>query len=167
MNLGRWGNFGIDVQNTGQSDAWNVSLRDLLPNGATGGMCNLTPQILSAQVFAADGVTAVAGKGPLNQGSDYSLNYSAAPNCQLDMTMLTAAGTIGPNQRLIVRYRTQLDPNTQNGATLTNIAGAIQWFNGDSSVDGRTDVHRAFDQRDARHPGQSGRLHGDGGPDGI
>ena len=138
MNLGRWGNFGIDVQNTGQSDAWNVSLRDLLPNGATGGMCNLTPQILSAQVFAADGVTAVAGKGPLNQGSDYSLNYSAAPNCQLDMTMLTAAGTIGPNQRLIVRYRTQLDPNTQNGATLTNIAGAIQWFNGDSSVDGRT-----------------------------
>ena len=133
MNLGQWGNFGIDVQNTGPSDAWNVSLRDLLPHGATGGMCNLTPEILSAQVFAADGVTAVAGKGPLNQGSDYSLNYSAAPNCQLDITMLTAAGTIGPNQRLIVRYRTQLDANTQNGATLTNIAGAIQWFNGDSS----------------------------------
>ena len=138
LNLGRWGNFGIDVQNSGPVDAWNVSLRDLLPNGATGGMCNLTPQILSAQVFAADGVTAVAGKGPLIQGSDYSLNYSAAPNCQLDMTMLTAAGTIGPNQRLIVRYRTQLDPNTQNGATLNNIAGAIQWFDGDSSVDGRT-----------------------------
>src|SRR6476660_2922707 len=82
MNLRQWGNFGIDVQNTGQTDAWNVSLRDLLPNGATDGMCNLTPQILSAQVFAADGVTAVAGKGPLNQGSDYSLTYSAAPNCQ-------------------------------------------------------------------------------------
>ena len=137
MSLGQWGNFSIEVQNTGQSDAWNVSLRDLLPNGATSGMCNLTPQILSAQVFAADGVTAVAGKGLLNQGSDYSLNYSAALNCQLDVTMLTAAGTIGPNQRLIVRYRTQLDPTTQNGATLTNTAGAIQWFNGDSSVDGR------------------------------
>src|SRR2546429_9787109 len=64
MNLGAWGNFGIDVQNTGQSDAWNLSLRDVLPNGTTGGMCNLTPQILSAQVFAADGVTAVPGKGP-------------------------------------------------------------------------------------------------------
>jgi len=137
MSLGQWGNFSIDVQNTGQSDAWNVSLRDLLPNGTTGGMCNLTPQILSAQVFAADGVTAVPGKGPLNQGSDYSLNYSTAFNCQLDITMLTAAGAIGPNQRLIFRYRTQLDPNTQNGVTLTNIAGAIQWFNGDSSVNGR------------------------------
>ena len=47
--------------------------------------------------------------------------------------MLTAAGTIGPNQHLIIRYRTQLDANTQNAVTLTNIAGAIQWFNGDSS----------------------------------
>src|SRR5207302_5245201 len=123
----------IDVQNTGPGDAWNASLRDLLPHGATGGMCNLTPEILSAQVFAADGITPVAGKAPLNRGSDYSLSYSAAPNCQLDITMLTAAGMIGPNQRLIVRYRTQLDGNTQNGVTLTNIVGALQWFNGDSS----------------------------------
>src|SRR3989441_1500765 len=137
LNLGQWGNFGIDVQNTGLSDAWNVSLRDLLPQGATGGMCDLTPQILSAQVFAADGVTPVPGKGPLNPGSDYSLSYSAAPNCQLDLTMLTAAGRIGPNERLIIRYRTQLDAKTQNGVTLTNVAGAIQWFNGDSSIPSR------------------------------
>src|SRR2546422_4392869 len=137
MNLGQWGNFGIDVRNTGLSDAWNVSLRDLLPQGATGGMCDLTPQILSAQVFAADGVTPVPGKGPLNPGSDYSLSYSAAPNCLLDLTMLTAAGRIGPNERLIIRYRTQLDAKTQNGVTLTNVAGAIQWFNGDSSIPSR------------------------------
>src|SRR5437773_1626897 len=137
MNLGQWGNFSIDVQNTGPSDAWNATLRDLLPHGATGGMCDLTPAILSAQVFAADGVTAVAGKGPLNAGSDYSLSYNAAPNCQLDMTMLTAGGRIGPNERLIVRYQTQLDATTQNGVTLTNVAGAIQWFNADSSVSSR------------------------------
>src|SRR5438034_3260738 len=137
MNLGQWGNFAIDIQNTGPSDAWNATLRDLLPHGATGGMCDLTPEILSAQVFAADGVTAVAGKGPLNAASDYSLSYSAAPNCQLDITILTAGGRIGPNERLIVRYRTQLDATTQNGVTLTNVAGAIQSFNADSSVSGR------------------------------
>ena len=137
MSLGQWGNFGLDVQNTGGSDAWNVSLRDLLPAGATGGMCNLTPGILSAQVFAADGVTAVAGKGPLNQGSDYTFSYSAVPNCQLNLTMLTAAGTISPNQRLIIHYQTQLDANSLNGATLTNVAGAIQWFNGSSSAGNR------------------------------
>src|SRR5213593_679530 len=67
MSLGQWGNFAIDVQNTGPGDAWNASLRDLLPRGATGGMCNLTPEILSAQVFATDGVTPVPGKGPLNR----------------------------------------------------------------------------------------------------
>src|SRR5262249_20307118 len=134
MNLGQWGTFGLDIQNTGAGEAWNVSLRDLLPQGATGGMCNLTPAILSAQVFAADGVTPVSGKGPLNQGSDYSLSYS---NCQLNVTMLTAAGTISPNQHLIISYQTQLDANSQNGVTLTNVAGAIQWFNGDSSVTSR------------------------------
>src|SRR5206468_1028769 len=133
MNLGISGTFGLDVQNTGGSDAWNVSLRDLLPNGANGGMCALTPVILTAQVFAADGVTPVAGKGPLNQGSDYSLSYSAAPNCQLNLTMVTAAATISPTQHLIIRYQTQLDANSQSGATLTNIAGATQWFNGDSN----------------------------------
>ena len=68
MNLGQWGNFAIDVQNTGLSDAWNATIRDLLPDGATGGMCDLTPEILSVQVFAADGVTPVPGKGPLSPG---------------------------------------------------------------------------------------------------
>ncbi len=144
MNLGQWGNFGIDVQNTGLGDAWNTSLRDLLPHGATGGMCDKTPEILSAQVFAADGVTPAPGKGPLNQGSDYSLSYGAAPNCQLDITMLTAAGRIGPNERLIIRYRTQLDSNTQNNVTLTNVAGAIQWFNGDSSNPNRLSYTRTL-----------------------
>jgi large repetitive protein len=144
MNLGQWGNFALDVQNTGLTDAWNASLRDLFPRGATGGMCDVTPQILSAQVFAADGVTPVPGKGPLNLGSDYSLSYSAAPNCQLDITMLTAAGRIGPNERLIIRYRTQLDANTQNGVTLTNVAGAIQWSNGDSSASTRQTYTRTL-----------------------
>src|SRR5206468_10421769 len=79
MNLGQWGNFSIDVQNTGLSDAWNVYLRDLLQHGATGGMCDQTTEILSAEVFAAGCATPAPGKGPLNRGSDYSLSYSAAP----------------------------------------------------------------------------------------
>jgi large repetitive protein len=133
MNLGAPGDFALDVQNTGLIDAWDVSLRDLLPDGPTGGMCDTTPQILSAQVFAADGVTPVPGKGPLVAGTDYSLSWAGPPACRLDMTMLTARGAIAPTQRLIVRYRTVLNANTQNGVALTNVAGAIQWFNGDSS----------------------------------
>jgi uncharacterized repeat protein (TIGR01451 family) len=136
MALGQWGQFALDVQNNGSGDAWNVTLLDRFPKGNSGGTCSTTPQILSARVFQADGVTPVAGKGPLVPGTDFSVSY-AAPTCQLTLTMLTAAGTIGPTQRLIITYRTQLDANSQSGAQLTNVAGAIQWFNADSSVSTR------------------------------
>ncbi|HZL92287.1 MAG TPA: isopeptide-forming domain-containing fimbrial protein, partial [Vicinamibacterales bacterium] len=132
LNLGEWGLFGLDVQNTGQFAAWNVTLLDRLPDGATGGMCAMTPELLSARVFAADGATAVPGKGPLVAGTDYTLSYNAA-SCELTMTLLTPAGTIAPTERLRVAYRTQLDVGSQNGITLTNVAGAVEWFNGDSS----------------------------------
>jgi uncharacterized repeat protein (TIGR01451 family) len=133
LNLGEWGDFAIDVQNTGLSDAWDVTILDRLPDGAVGGMCDVTPEVLSAQVFAADGVTAVPGKGPLTPGTDFSLSYNGSPTCELTLTMLSAVAAIGPNERLIVNYRTRLDADSQDGATLTNVAGATQWFNGDSN----------------------------------
>src|SRR5216684_4012884 len=123
MNPGQLGQFTLNVQNTGNSDAWNATIVDKLPTGTTGGMCNTAPQVLSARVFQADGVTPVAGKGPLTAGTDYTLSYAGAPACTLTLNMLSAAAVIGPTQRLIVTYQTQLDANTQNGATLTNVAG--------------------------------------------
>ena len=52
MSLGQLGQFGLNVQNTGVSDAWNATILDRLPKPSpTGGMCSFTPQILSAQVF--------------------------------------------------------------------------------------------------------------------
>src|SRR5215831_14863393 len=136
MSPGQFGQFGLNVQNIGVSDAWNAKLLDRLPTGPTGGMCTTTPQVLSAQVFQADGVTSVVGKGPLVAGTDFSLSYNQ-PTCQLTLTMLSAAATISQNQRLIINYQTQLDANTQNGATLTNIAGATQWFDGSSTTPSR------------------------------
>jgi hypothetical protein len=124
LNLGEWGQFGLDVQNTGFYDAWNVTLLDRLPDGPTGGMCALTPQVLSVQVFAADGVTAVPGKGPLIAGTDYTLSYDVA-SCQLLLRTLTAAGSIGPTERLRVTYRTQLDADTQD-ARPTSRAAMVQ-----------------------------------------
>ncbi len=123
LNLGEWGQFTVDVLNDGNSDAWNATILDRLPDGPTGGMCDLTPDVL--------GVT-LAGS-PLTPGTHYSLGYTGAPTCELTLTLLDAAGPIGPNQHLIVTYRTKLDVDSQNGATLTNVAGATQWFNADSS----------------------------------
>ena len=136
MNPGQLGQFGLNIQNTGASDAWNATILDRLPSGQTGGMCSTTPQVVSAQVFQADGVTPVAGKGPLAAGTDFSISYNK-PTCELTLTTLTAAATISPSQRLIIAYRTQLDANSQNGATLTNVAGAIQWFDGAPNISTR------------------------------
>src|SRR5262249_21192388 len=136
MAVGQPGQFGFDILNNGTGDAWNATILDRLPKSTpTGGMCSATPQILSAQLFQADGVTPV--RGPLVPGTDFSINYNGAPTCELTLTMLTAAGTIGANQHLIITYRTQLDANSQAGAQLTNVAGAIQWFNADPSVSTR------------------------------
>jgi uncharacterized repeat protein (TIGR01451 family)/fimbrial isopeptide formation D2 family protein len=138
MSLGQLGQFGLNVQNTGVSDAWNAAIVDRLPKPSpTGGMCFSTPQILNAQVFQANGVTPVPGKGPLVPGTDFSINYNGAPTCELTLITLTAAATISQNQRLIINYQTQLDANSQNGATLTNVAGAIQWFDGSSTTPNR------------------------------
>src|SRR5712692_2147025 len=144
MNPGQLGKFTLNVQNTGNSDAWNATIVDKLPTGTTGGMCNMTPQVLSAQVFEADGVTPAAGKGPLVPGTDFSISYVGPSTCRLTLTMLTAAATISPTQRLIITYRTQLDANSQNGAQLTNIAGAVQWFDADSSVSTRQAFNRTL-----------------------
>src|SRR5712672_1813761 len=136
MSPGQLGQFGLNVQNTGVSDAWNATILDRLPSSPSGGMCSTAPQLVSAQVFQADGVTAVAGKGPLVAGTDFSISYNK-PTCELTLTMLTAAATISQNQRLIINYRTQLDANSQIGATLTNVAGTIQWFDGDGTTTNR------------------------------
>src|SRR5207249_5608885 len=77
-------------------------------------------------------------------GTDFSITYVGAPTCELTLTVLTAAGTISPNQRLIITYRTQLDANSQSGAQLTNVAGAVQWFNADSSVSTRQAFNRTL-----------------------
>jgi uncharacterized repeat protein (TIGR01451 family) len=133
LNLGESGDFTLDVQNIGNMDAWNATIVDRLPDGPTGGMCDNVPLVLSAQVFAADGVTPVPGKGPLVQGSDFSASYSGAPDCRLDLVMLSAAALIGPNERLIVTYQSEIDANTDNNVTLTNVAAATQWFSADPS----------------------------------
>src|SRR5467141_3011223 len=145
MSPGQLGQFGLNIQNTGVSDAWNATIVDRLPQSTpTGGMCSFTPQILNAQVFQANGVTPVAGKGPLVPGTDFSITYNGAPTCTLTLTMLTAAATISQNQRLIINYQTQIDANSQNGATLTNVAGAIQWFDASSTTPNRNTFTRTL-----------------------
>ncbi|MGD8339259.1 MAG: hypothetical protein PVH89_00675 [Gammaproteobacteria bacterium] len=147
LDLGVQGSFVIDVQNVGGADAWDVTLVDQLPNvtGASGGgMCDVAPVITSAQVFAADGTTPVPGKGTLSAGTDFNSSWSGEPVCELTLTMLTAAASIGPGERLIVNYTAELDADSSNDVALTNIAAATEWFNGDASVVSRQQFTRTL-----------------------
>ena len=143
LNLGQTGSFTLDVQNNGTSDAWNATIVDRMPDGPNGGTCDTTPVIQSARVFASDGVTPVPGKNALNPG-DYSFGYSAAPTCELTLTMTTADGVVGPGERLIISYDTRLDANTQTGVSLTNVAGLTEWFNDDPGNPGRIPFTRTL-----------------------
>jgi uncharacterized repeat protein (TIGR01451 family) len=134
LNLGEWGQFALDVLNSGTSPAFDVTIRDLLPDGPTGGMCNQTPDVQSVTL---------AGN-PLTLGTDYTISYAGAPTCELTITLLDAAGGIGAGQHLIVNYRTRLDADSQDGATLTNIAGATQWFNDQSTNPNRITYDRTL-----------------------
>ena len=137
LNLGIPATFTIDVQNTGGSDAWNVTILDNLPPFSAGaGMCQYDPRTaLSARIVAADGTTLVRN---LTLGTHYSLNYtgpSGTPACQLSLAMTQAGGPIGPGQRLIITYQTQLDAaTTADNKALTNVAGATQWFSADGTA---------------------------------
>src|SRR5262249_9529027 len=80
MAVGLPGQFGLDILNNGTSDAWNATILDRLPKSSpTGGMCASPPQLLSAQLFQADGVTPVWGA--LVPGTYFSINYNGAPTC--------------------------------------------------------------------------------------
>ena len=143
MNPAEWGDFALDVRNAGAVDAFNVTLVDRLPDGPNGGMCSTTPQILSARVFAADGVTPVPGKDPLAEGADYALAYDGAA-CELTFNALSAAAVIGVGERLVIAYRAQLDSDFQYGTVLTNVAGATEWYNAQATNPGRTAYTRTI-----------------------
>ncbi|MGD9234497.1 MAG: hypothetical protein PVH67_11640, partial [Desulfobacterales bacterium] len=134
LNIGDTATFTIDVQNNGSGDAWNTTILDNIAVG----MCTYDPTSgigVSAQIFEADGVTEVY---TLDQAAnDYSVTYSSA-TCQLSLTMESANAVIGPSQHLIITYQSQLDPGFSNsGATLTNVAGATQWFSAESGYSDR------------------------------
>ncbi len=140
MTVGAPGSFALNVHNTSTGPAFNLTVTDQLADGATGGTCDIAPSQITAQVFEADGTTPVSAA--LVEGVDFATTFSVAPACVLELDMLSAATAIGPDQRLLVGYEALLDLDSQEGAVLTNVAGATEWF----STDG-TDPNTLADRR--------------------
>ncbi|MGD8575451.1 MAG: isopeptide-forming domain-containing fimbrial protein [Thiohalophilus sp.] len=142
MQLGVPETFTLDLQNTGNSTAWDITVTDLLPNPSPGGMCDTPPANITAQVFEADGSTAVSGV--LVEGTDYVSSFTGDPTCSLTLTMQTADAAVAPTQRLIITYEAELDLDNPQAQPLTNIAGATEWFSLDTAGAGATGQIRTY-----------------------
>ncbi|MDH4030740.1 MAG: DUF11 domain-containing protein, partial [Chromatiales bacterium] len=139
LNLLEDGVFTLDVRNDGTGEAWDASIIDQLPDSVDGGMCDLTPTVLDARVYAADGSSTVPGKGPLVEGTDYAVTWAGAPACELTFVLSGPAAAVGVGERLIINYQARLDDDSRTGIALTNVAGAVEWFGGsDSNPDRQT-----------------------------
>lgn len=131
MQLGMPATFTLNVHNTGDAPAYGVTVYDALPNDATGGTCDAAPTQVTARVFESDGTTAVSSA--LVEGTDFTVTFAGDPDCTVTVSIMSAAGAIGADERLIVSYQTLLDLDSQQDAQLTNTAGATEWFSLDVS----------------------------------
>ncbi len=133
LRLAEVGNFTLGVQNESEADAYNATIIDQLPDGPAGGMCDAPPVITSAQVFESDGITPIAGKPALVEGTDYTFTWDGTA-CEFSFVTQSTESVIGVGERLMIAYQAWLDLDTQDGEILTNIAGATEWFNSDAST---------------------------------
>ncbi len=144
MTIGTAESFTLNAQNTGTGPAWNLRLVDQLPNGVTGGTCDIAPANLQAQVFDSLGTTPVSPV--LVEGVDYTATFVGAPTCELTIEAVTATAVVGATERLIVSYETTLDIGSDDGATLTNVAGATRWYSADGSNPATVGDRRVFNR---------------------
>lgn len=128
--------FTLNVHNTGTATAWDLTITDVLPNPDPGGMCDTPPANITAQIFLEDATTPVSSV--LVQDTDYTISYAPAPSCTLTITMTSAAAALPADNRLIVTYEAVLDGDNPQSTILTNIAGATEWFSGDTAGAGAT-----------------------------
>ena len=142
LTLGAPGTYTLNVQNTGTGPAWNLTLVDTLPNLPAAGTCDTPPTDFTAQVFEADGVTAVSA--PLALGTDFTAVTRGDPDCDVTLQMLTPAAAVGATERLIATYSVVLDDDSQNGETITNIAGATAWFSAEGGIPETASDRRSF-----------------------
>ena len=160
INIGIPETFTLNIQNIGNSTAWDTTIVDVLPDfaPAAGGMCDTAPTNIVAQMYLADGVTPVGAV--LVQGTDYVVNYTG---CTLTLTMQTAAAAIvasaTENNRLIITYQAELDSDTPHNSSLTNYAWTSQWFSLDTAGAGASDEIRTYTRNfTAANPGTNGTL---------
>ncbi|WP_323845286.1 hypothetical protein [Microbulbifer magnicolonia] len=130
------GHFTLDIHNTGTGEAWDITIADLLPNTAQGGMCETQPQLTSAEIVDGGGTV----QQVLSEGTDFTVTFDLA-GCTFSVATNSANAVIPPDHHLVIGYDAWLDTDTEDGAGLSNIAGATLWH---SLAVGSSDQVRAY-----------------------
>ncbi|WP_237066513.1 isopeptide-forming domain-containing fimbrial protein [Microbulbifer guangxiensis] len=145
--------YVLDVENVGGWDAWNVVVKDKLPEDTSDnsgvGLCELDPTG-TVNVEVRD-----SGYGllrTLSEGVDYDPPVlipntgNPADRCSFEVRLTEAAGPIAPGEHLIVTFETRLDPSfdISGGASgeLYNIAGITEWWNAPNTEPGSVEILR-------------------------
>jgi hypothetical protein len=120
INLGTTAGFTLDVQTAG-GDAWNA-----IPTTSRPACAPLPPTPPGSSGWRHP------GQGWFRGGLLGHLQRVPVRPDHAD------GGPIAPEQHLIITYQAELDSGfTNDGATLTNVAGATQWFSANSTYAGR------------------------------
>ena len=139
MRIGVLETFTLNIHNTGNSSAWDLTVTDKLPNPSPGGMCDATPGSVTAKTTLENGTLV----NNLVAGTDYDAVYDVA-TCTFKLTMKSANASIAADNRLIITYQTQLDTDNVQGVKLSNLAGATEWFSLNTAGAGATGQTRAY-----------------------
>ncbi|MCO1334424.1 isopeptide-forming domain-containing fimbrial protein [Microbulbifer sp. OS29] len=129
LQSGLAGTFTLDLHNTGNGPAWDISVTDLLPDNNPGGMCETAPANFAAQISDAAGNIIAT----LAEGVNFSASFDAA-SCTLALASVGAAAMLDADHHLRLAYDAYLDIDTIDGDTLTNIAGVTLWHSWDSTL---------------------------------
>lgn len=134
IQIGTPKNYNLTVQNTGDSPAYDLTVTDVLPtfDPAVGGMCDTTPVNITVGIYDLPGTTLITA---LAKDTDYVVSYTG---CTLTLTMQSANAALAADNNLIITYDAELDSDTPHSSSLTNIAGATQWFSQDTAGAGAT-----------------------------
>jgi len=141
--------YTLVVENIGTGPAFDTTIVDQLPDAPdnsplTGGTCDVVPVNFDLRITSTADETTVLRALVLD--TDYTVTYTAAPTCELVITTLTDSARIEVGEKLMASYDVSLDPASQSGAALTNIAGVTQWFSLDTAGAGATGEIREYNR---------------------
>jgi large repetitive protein len=137
MQYGVPGTYLLDVENTGNGPAYDLTIVDHLPDPVTGGMCDTAPDNFIAEIRDAGNALqqTLTNAGPTPDfvtSLTPSTSLGVEPTCTLTITMQSANAVMQSGWHLLVYYDAHLDADNFNGDLLINYAAAWQWFSGDT-----------------------------------